>query len=86
MGKTEHGFTIDPSRAAAVLKYIINSQCVDGFKWFPEVGKKPLYTIFDLLMAIEILEAADPKDIQIKVDDDDPSVDIGGDDLSASQF
>ena len=78
MGKTEHGFTIDPSRAAAFLKYIINSQCVDGFKWFPEVKKKPLYTTFDLLMAIEILEAAEPKEIRIKLDDDDSNVDMGG--------
>lgn len=78
MGKTEHNVTIDPSRAAAFLKYTINSQCVDGFKWFPEVSKKPLYTTFDLLMAIEILEAAEPKEIRIKLDDDDPSVDMGG--------
>ena len=55
-----------PSRVANLLKQVVNSWCEDDFVWFDSVGEMP--SVFDVLEAIKILDAADTKKI-IVVDD-----------------
>lgn len=62
------GITIEvnPKRAANLLKHIVNLQCKDGFKWFPEVGEMP--NNFDIQQAIKILDEAKPFEITVLED------------------
>ena len=53
----------DARRAANLLKAFVNKNCEDGFVWYPDVGEMP--TIFDINYAIEILEKAEPRHIQV---------------------
>ena len=70
----EQGFEISAKNVANYLKCIINQNCKDGFKWYPE-ATAPTLSVMDLAYAIEILEAAPNKDVRIKMDDDiDPMV------------
>ena len=59
--------TISCKNVANLLKGIVNQQCEDGFKWYPDV--KPVgVSLFDLTEAIRLLEQQEDKTFEV-VDD-----------------
>lgn len=50
---------------ANLLKNIVNDNCVDGFKWFPEATRPVNITVFDLTMAIQVLDNTEDTTIAI---------------------
>lgn len=54
------------------LKGIINENCEEGFKWFPEVDGVHLEaSAWDLLYAISVLDKAEDQSMAIEVTADD---------------
>ena len=53
-------------RVANLLKSIVNSQCEDGFLWYPNVGEMP--SLFDINKAIAILDNTETQTMEITDD------------------
>ena len=52
------------------LKGVINANCEEGFKWFPEVDEEDVnVSVIDMLYAIEILEKANDQKLKVKNDE-----------------
>ena len=48
------------------LKGVINANCEEGFKWFPEVSETDIdVSAIDILYAIEVLERMDDQKIEV---------------------
>ena len=48
------------------LKGVINANCEEGFKWFPEVSETDVdVSAIDILYAIEVLERVDDQKIEV---------------------
>lgn len=57
---------IKPQRVANLLKQLINRNCAEGEEWYEDIGEMP--TVFDISMAIKLLEAAESGHLKV-VDD-----------------
>lgn len=57
--------TISARRACAILKTVINDQCI-GFMWFDDVDEDTKYTISDILYAIEVLDATPDREVSLE--------------------
>ena len=55
--------TIDYKKTANLLKKIVNQSCVDGFRWYEDVGELP--NMFDIHNAIKVLEQKESEQIVI---------------------
>ena len=48
------------------LKGVINANCEEGFKWFPEISETDVdVSAIDILYAIEVLERVDDQKIEV---------------------
>ena len=64
---TSMSIDIKPQRVANLLKQLINQNCVEGEEWYEDIGEMP--TLFDISMAIKLLESADGASLKV-VDDE----------------
>lgn len=52
------------------LKGVINANCEEGFKWFPEVSETDVdVSAIDILYAIEVLERVDDQKIEVRTNE-----------------
>lgn len=50
--------TVDINNVINMLKAMVNSQCANGFQWYPEAPAKVEASLFDINIAIKVLEEA----------------------------
>lgn len=57
--------TISCKNVANYLKCLVNQRCTDGFKWYEDANEKQGMSLFDINMAIEILDSKDDETVTI---------------------
>lgn len=62
---------INPKRVANLLKQMINDICVENFVWFEDVNKEEGASVWDMIEAIDLLDDAEEKNINIHIRDDE---------------